>query len=189
MQASTKLRVLSGSHLNKTKADKITTVEFSEYQYFVGHPFLIHGGYKGIEYNVRLHFYNGFPVTQSNVTDLVRDIHPFYFNPKKHLQNMSKKSALKRKQRMSPYGQRNSLFPSRRKHVVLPAMKDVGEVSKEQLVATSAVEKMRVRNHRQNIMSIKGSHISSYSKIKACRRPDMTIKQSRRYHTRRSKSI
>jgi hypothetical protein len=68
---------------------------------------------------------------------------------------------------MSPYGQRNSLFPSRRKHVVLPAMKDVGEVSKEQLVATSAVEKMRVRNHRQNIMS---------------------IKQSIRYHTR-SKSI
>jgi len=59
----TELRVLKGSHLINHSTYKtpesIKRILIPQYYYFVGHPFLIHGGCGSLLRNTRFHFYHG----------------------------------------------------------------------------------------------------------------------------------
>lgn len=107
-------------------------MEFTKYQYFVGHPFLIHGGYRGFEYNVRLHFYNGLTQAQSQTTDLVVNVHEFLFDQGRHLEVARSRSILKRKQQLN----KNSDFKRRFPQKTTAETKQI--VTKRQNVATTA---------------------------------------------------
>jgi len=79
------IRVLKHSHIkertsNDTRRKKkrrmgttsINAIRYEKYKYFVGHPFLVHGGFGSLpERGLRLHGYYGFPASVRLETHLV----------------------------------------------------------------------------------------------------------------------
>ena len=93
----TKIRVCPGSHLLNfdRKVEFLKEVQLNKYQYFVGHPHLVHSGCSSSEYNLRLHFYHGYPPEIADSTVLVDEenfLEEFVFNRRDHLCNARKKS-------------------------------------------------------------------------------------------------
>ena len=116
----TRIRVCDGTHINNgKKPTRITIVELDKYQYFIGHPFILHSGFGGVEYNVRLHFYHGFPPKVAEQTDHVPDQESIFLTKAEiHNQQVaaSNVAAVKRRKRISSYAIKNSPFIKRPKH-------------------------------------------------------------------------
>ena len=93
----TKMRACAYSHnvFKHHKPEHLSEVQLDKYQYFVGHPFLIHSGCSSSKYNLRLHFYHGYPDSVGSQTELVDEesLSTFIFDRKNHLHDARKKSA------------------------------------------------------------------------------------------------
>jgi len=92
----TKIRVCPGTHRNfERKLEFLKEVQLNQYQYFVGHPYLVHSGCSSTEYNLRLHFYHGYPPEIADSTVLVDEenfLEEFVFNREDQLCDARKKS-------------------------------------------------------------------------------------------------
>jgi hypothetical protein len=82
--STTTIRVCSGTHCGgPMKA--IKKIHLAQYQFFVGHPNLIHGGCGATKRNIRLHFYNG--ISKEQVEQTYYPPIPETFNRKNQLAN------------------------------------------------------------------------------------------------------
>ncbi len=98
LQETTKIRVCPGTHLPdfQRKLEFLKEVQLNKYQYFVGHPHLVHSGCSSTEYNVRLHFYHGYPPEIADSTALVDEdnfVKEFIFNRSDHIRNITELSS------------------------------------------------------------------------------------------------
>lgn len=98
LQETTKVRVCPSTHLpdSQRKLEFLKEVQLNKYQYFVGHPHLVHSGCSSTEYNVRLHFYHGYPPEIADSTALVDEEHfikDFVFDRADHLEDTRKRSS------------------------------------------------------------------------------------------------
>jgi hypothetical protein len=74
-ESLTKIRVCPGTHEDfQRKLEFLHEVQLNKYQYFVGHPHLVHSGCSSIEYNLRLHFYHGYPPEIADLTDHIDEV-------------------------------------------------------------------------------------------------------------------
>ncbi len=88
-ESLTKIRVCPGTHEDfQRKLEFLHEVQLNKYQYFVGHPHLVHSGCSSIEYNLRLHFYHGYPPEIADLTDHIDEVdfkENFIFDRTDHL--------------------------------------------------------------------------------------------------------
>lgn len=71
----TQLRVLTASHddgCNKTTSSQLHRLVMTQYQIWVGHPQIIHGGCSSCHRNTRLHFYYDLPKNASKYTHYLK---------------------------------------------------------------------------------------------------------------------
>jgi len=104
-EGTTKIRLTVGSHKCR-KPTSFTIVELEKYQYFVGHPFLIHSGCGTSSYNIRLHFYHGLPPSVADETSYpvnTEDNLPL-FDRNEHLARIRIRAAERRKSRTGRKG-------------------------------------------------------------------------------------
>ena len=96
LQDGTCIRVLTGSHdPGHPEVKHIHKVTLSRFQYFVGHPLLVHGGCgSSILRNLRLHFYNGLPEDSILHTSFVKFR---LWSQAKHLELARQKAATSKK--------------------------------------------------------------------------------------------
>ena len=110
----TKIRVCPGTHLDfKRKLEFLKEVQLNKYQYFVGHPHLVHSGCSSTEYNIRLHFYHGYPPEIADSTALLDEdnfVKEFIFNRSDHLRDITKQSSQAAKTKLN---KKNKLFGKR----------------------------------------------------------------------------
>ncbi len=105
LQEFTKIRVCPGTHNvpdSEHKLEFLKELQLNKYQYFVGHPHLLHSGCSSAEYNLRLHFYHGFPPEVANSTDHIDEDdfkENFIFDRTAHLLKASAKALQANKRR------------------------------------------------------------------------------------------